>query len=46
MSASETKSARKDYAAPRITHTEKIEGRAAVCAKADDGACAAGPIQS
>ena len=37
---------RKDYAAPRITHTEKIEGRAAACAKSDDGACSGGPIQS
>ena len=46
MSASERKPARKDYAAPRITHTEKIEGRAAACARADDASCAAGPIQS
>jgi hypothetical protein len=46
MSASERKPVRKDYAAPRITHTEKIEGRAAACARADDATCGGGPLQS
>ena len=39
-------SAKKTYEAPAVIHTEKLEARAVVCAKADDTACAAGPIQS
>ena len=38
--------ARKDYQAPRILQTEKIEARAVVCSKADSGACGSGSIQS
>ena len=38
-------SSRKEYFAPRIVHTEKIEGRAVNCSMATD-ACSAGPIQS
>lgn len=37
---------RKEYFAPRIVHTEKIEARAVVCSMADDLQCGAGPIQS
>jgi hypothetical protein len=39
-------SSRKEYFAPRIVHTEKIEGRAVACAMANDATCGAGPIQS
>jgi len=37
---------KKSYEKPAITHTEKLEGRAAVCAKVDDTACAGGPLSS
>ena len=37
---------KKPYESPRILHTEKLEARAVVCSKADDLACASGPIQS
>jgi hypothetical protein len=37
---------RKEYFPPRIVHTEKIETRAAVCARGNDATCGAGPIQS
>ena len=37
---------KKNYEKPAITHTEKLEGRAAVCNKVDDGTCAAGPLSS
>ena len=37
---------RSGYAAPKILHTEKLTSRAVVCAKADDGTCGSGPIQS
>ncbi len=36
----------KKYDRPAIVHTEKLEARAVTCAKADDAACGAGPIQS
>ena len=39
-------SSRKEYFAPRIVHTERIETRAVACAKSDDAACGAGPIKS
>ncbi len=32
---------KKSYERPAIVHTEKLEGRAAVCTKADDTACPA-----
>jgi hypothetical protein len=37
---------KKTYERPAIVHTEKLEARAVACSKADDTACAAGPIQS
>ena len=37
---------KKSYEKPAITHTEKLEGRAAVCAKVDDSACPGGPLSS
>lgn len=37
---------RKEYVAPRIAHTEKLEARAVTCSKTSDTTCAAGPIQS
>ena len=37
---------KKTYERPAIVHTEKLEARAVACAKADDTACGAGPIQS
>jgi hypothetical protein len=37
---------KKTYERPTIVHTEKLEARAVVCAKADDATCGAGPIQS
>lgn len=37
---------KKTYEKPMIVHTEKLEARAVACAKASDGSCAAGPIQS
>jgi hypothetical protein len=39
---------KKTYERPAIVHTEKLEARAVVCAKADSGtpACQAGPVQS
>jgi len=43
--AKQDKPTRKDYSAPHIIHTEKLEARAAVCSKANDS-CAAGSIQS
>ena len=36
---------KKDYESPTIVHTEKLEGRAVLCTKADD-ACAGGTISS
>ena len=36
---------KKDYESPTIVHTEKLEGRAVLCNKADD-ACAGGTISS
>ena len=36
----------KTYVKPVIVYREKVEARAAGCAKADAGACSAGPIQS
>ena len=36
----------KEYHPPRIIHTEKLEARAVVCAKADISCEAVGPIQS
>ena len=38
---------KKDYEKPSIIHTEKLEGRAAVCSgKGDEASCPGGPIQS
>ena len=37
---------KKTYERPEIVHTEKLEARAVVCAKADSTECGAGPIQS
>jgi hypothetical protein len=37
---------KKNYERPEILHTEKLEARAIACAKADENACPAGPIQS
>jgi hypothetical protein len=37
---------KKTYERPAIVHTEKLEARAVTCVKADNSACAAGPIQS
>lgn len=39
---------KKPYEKPAVTHTEKLEGRAAVCAKADEAvpACSGGPLSS
>ena len=37
---------KKNYERPAIIHTEKLEARAVTCAKADDGGCAGGPLQS
>ena len=37
---------KKTYGAPRILHTEKLEARAIVCAKADASCQDFGPIQS
>jgi hypothetical protein len=39
-------SERKEYSPPRILHTEKIETRAVVCARADGDICSAGPLES
>jgi hypothetical protein len=36
---------KKPYETPTIVHTEKLEGRAAVCDKSDES-CAGGTIQS
>jgi hypothetical protein len=37
---------KRTYERPAITHTEKLEGRAVVCGKADSGSCGAGSVQS
>ena len=37
---------KKTYERPEIVHTEKLEARAVVCAKATTETCGAGPIQS
>jgi hypothetical protein len=37
---------KKAYEPPAITHTEKLEARAVVCAKADLASCPGGPIQT
>ncbi len=37
---------KKEYYRPKVIQTEKIEGRAVVCALGDDTTCGAGPIQS
>jgi hypothetical protein len=37
---------KKPYEKPRIIYSEKMEARAVSCAKADAGACAAGPVTS
>lgn len=36
---------KKPYTPPAIIHTEKLEGRAVICDKADDS-CGAGTLQS
>ena len=36
---------KKNYEKPAVVHTEKLEARAVVCGKADEGSCAA-PIAS
>ena len=43
---SDDKKAKQEYFRPKVIHTEKIEGRAVVCAMGDDSTCGAGPIQS
>jgi hypothetical protein len=37
---------KKTYEKPAIIHSEKIEGRATVCNKADDSCVGSGPITS
>jgi hypothetical protein len=37
---------KKTYERPAIIHTEKLEARATMCAKAESSTCGAGPIQS
>ena len=38
---------KKPYEKPNVVHTEKIEGRAVVCAKADEASCGnPGPVAS
>jgi hypothetical protein len=37
---------KKSYEKPAITHTEKLEGRAVSCAKADEVGCDPGPLAS
>lgn len=44
--ALEQRQARKDYTAPRVLETHKIEGRGVACAAATDAQCGAGPINS
>ena len=46
MSSAKTPSGKKEYAAPKVIHTEKIETQAVVCSKSDDSCAASGPIQS
>ena len=46
MAESDTRSERREYVAPRIVHTEKIEARAVSCFKGNDATCAGGPLQS
>jgi hypothetical protein len=36
---------KKSYEKPAVVHTEKLEARAGICTKSDEG-CASGPIQS
>ena len=36
----------KSYVKPVIVYREKVEARAAGCAKADAASCSSGPIQS
>jgi len=38
--------AKKTYEKPAVVHTEKLEGRAAVCQRSDPDTCAVGPIQT
>ena len=37
---------KKTYEKPQILDTEKLQGRATTCARSDDAACGAGPIDS
>ena len=37
---------KQEYFRPKVIHTEKLEGRAVVCAMADDATCGEGPIHS
>ncbi len=37
---------KKPYEKPAVVHTETLEARAVVCAKADDASCGQGAIQS
>jgi len=37
---------RKTYVKPAVIYAERVEARAAGCAKADATACSSGPIQS
>jgi hypothetical protein len=37
---------KKPYEKPAVTHTEKLEGRAAVCDKAEQSVCTTGPLAS
>ena len=45
MSIEQAANGRRDYVPSKIVHTEKIETRAAHCAKAEDTSCGAGSIQ-
>jgi hypothetical protein len=46
MTKATSSSGKKQYAAPKVIHTEKIETQAVVCSKSDDACAASGPIQS
>ena len=37
---------KQEYFRPKVIHTERVEGRAVVCAMGDESTCGAGPIQS
>jgi hypothetical protein len=37
---------KKTYEKPAVIHSEKLEGRAAVCQRSDDINCQPGPVQT